>query len=56
MGEEISAYLDFQDMLEDQLTKQFEEINDAGCKLPSWKDFEEATNTDNIKLAKRFAL
>jgi hypothetical protein len=42
-GEEISAYLDFQDTLEDQLIKQFEEINDASCKLLSWKDFEEAT-------------
>ena len=55
-GEEISAYLDFQDTLEDQLTKQFGEINDAGCKLPSWKDFEEATITDNTELAKRFTL
>ena len=55
-AEEIAAFLDFEDELQEQLVEQFEEMNDAGRKLPSWKEHNAATNEDRRELAERYTL
>ena len=54
--EEIAASLDFEDQLQEQPVEQFEEMNDAGRKLPSWKEYNAATNDDHRELAERYTL
>jgi hypothetical protein len=55
-GEEITAFIDAEDEMEDRLVEQFDKHSKAGYRLPSLAEYIEATVDEAQELSKRYTL